>query len=222
MLHDGGRAVPPGHGDLRDLICAWILSGAAVVDGELDLAEIAMRSAAPNDELRLALEQLAGEGVIELTEDWRAVVRVPTAGTLADVDAVRSDLEALAARRFIDNASDRQRGALREAAAEFRRLAELRMGPGELMRARDRFYQVLLRGAGGMNTIALLADLRVTIALVFRAGLVDPERAIAIAGELETIADALAAGELDRAVHAIEEHVALSSQAAARMIGLVG
>ncbi|MFC5946858.1 GntR family transcriptional regulator [Pseudonocardia lutea] len=220
MHHEGARASRPEHGELRDRICVWILAGEVVVDGELSLTEIATRSGAPNDEIRLALDQLTDEGVVELTADFAARVRVPTRDALAEVDAVRRELEALAVRRFLEHASAEQRAALEDAARAFRELAVDGAGPACLLRARDRFYHALLRGAGGTNTIALLADLRVDIALVIRAGLLEHERALAMAGELETVAAAVSRGDLAAAVAAVEEHVTRSSEAAARAIGL--
>lgn len=201
-------------------MCVWILSGEVVADGELSLAGIAVRSGASNDEIRSALDQLADEGVLDLGVDFTARVRIPTRDVLAEVDALRSELEALAVRRFVAHASPDRCGELTAAATAFGDAATAGAGPACLLRARDHFYRVLLDGAGGANTIALLAELRVGIALVIRAGLLERTRALAMADELAAVAAAVARRDPDGAVAAVEEHVALSSLAAARAIGL--
>lgn len=149
-----------------------------------------------------------------------ARVIVPSPALLRETDALRCELEGLAARRFVAYASSAQLEAMRRATVDFRVLAEHGADSGDLLWAHDRFYHVLLRGAGGVNTITLLAQLRAQVSVVVCAGLADPARARKMSDELSVIYEALAAGDVDAALAACTRHIDRTREVGLDLLGL--
>src|SRR5215218_7172772 len=94
--------------------------------------------------IREVLRELAAEGLVTTIPQKGAIVVVPTAEEAAEVYEVRAALEALAARRFVARAGDDDVAALR---AAFREVEAVTYDGGDIramLRAKDRFYNVLL------------------------------------------------------------------------------
>ena len=72
--------------------------------------------------IREVLRQLAAEGLVATIPQRGAVVAVPTAEEAAELYEVRAALESLAARRFVEHASESQVTALRAAYEEVARV----------------------------------------------------------------------------------------------------
>lgn len=221
MIADHGRAEPPDPARLRDVIREWILNREVPVGSTLTEREVVRRFGARPADARTALDRLAEEGTLTVGPGYTARVVIPSAELLRETDALRCDLEGLAARRFTTHAAPAQYEAMRRAVADFRVLAEERTPSGDLLRAHDRFYHVLLRAGGSTNTLRLLGDLRMRVAVVVCAGLADPSRAREMADELEAIHNALVGRDVAAAVAACRRHVVTTTQAGLDRLGFV-
>ena len=111
--------------------------------------------------IREVLRQLAAEGLVATIPQRGAVVAVPTAEEAAELYEVRAALESLAARRFVEHASESQVTALRAAYEEVARV----MSAGDaadtlaMIQSKDLFYDVLLKGSGNRAIHSILSGL---------------------------------------------------------------
>ncbi|MQA09547.1 MAG: FCD domain-containing protein [Pseudonocardiaceae bacterium] len=184
--------------------------------------EIAERTGAPPATVREVLRELAEDGIVETTPDNGAVVTVPSPREAIELDETRNAIESLAVRRFVQNASDSQIDALRRALREFQRAVVDRASPAELLKARDRFYIVLLRAAGQITALSLLAGLYGKVILVMSRSLSEPGRAGDTAREFQRIFDALAARDAEAAVRACSHHLEQTTTAGLRGLAASG
>src|SRR5262249_26988975 len=111
---------------------------------EKDLCEL-MKVSRPS--VREALRHLESEGLIETVPNRGPVVAMLTRADVVGIYQVRGALEALAARLFATEASDAQVAEL-EAAYDALATAMGSGGIDTVLPAKDRYYEVLLRGAG--------------------------------------------------------------------------
>src|SRR5579859_803497 len=109
--------------------------------------------------IREVLRELDAEGLVTTIPQKGAIVVVPTAEEAADLYDVRASLEALAARRFVERASDAQVARLRGAVEGFAQAVEDGADTLALLRAKDAVYDVLLEGAGSAAIRSMLGGL---------------------------------------------------------------
>ena len=156
--------------------------------------------------IREVLRQLDAEGLVTTIPQKGAVVALPSAEEAADLYEVRAALEALAARRFVEHASESQVEALRSALQEIEQVS--RGGDvGAMVRAKDRFYDVLLKGSGNRSVHAILAGLQARVSVLRRTSLSKPGRAKTSVAEIRAIVEAIEAGDADGAARAASTHV---------------
>lgn len=202
---------------VRDTVMRWVLHGDARPGDFLPGDVLSRRTGADRATVQEALADLAELGMVKEFEDGAMVAR-PRPSDMADVDEVRHMLEEVAVRRFVAHASDAQLEALRRALDDLERVVADDPAPEELLRARDWFFIVLLRGTAGVETIALLQGLRVRAGLVMSLAVTEPGSGAEIARELRDIYAALAARDSDEAIAACDRHRARITEAGLRRI----
>jgi len=163
--------------------------------------------------VREVLRELAAEGLVTTVPQKGAVVAVPTAEEAAELYEVRAALEALAARRFVEHATPDE---VRELRASFAELEHVTSEDGDilaLLRAKDRFYDVLLLGSGNRAVHSILSGLKARVALLRTSSLSEagrPERAVA---EIRAIVEAVEARDGEAAAEACARHVERAAEA---------
>ena len=159
--------------------------------------------------IREVLRQLAAEGLVATIPQRGAIVAVPTAEEAAEIYEVRELLEALAARRFAEHASESQVKALR---AAFEELAAV-MSDGDdvdvraLLASKDRFYDVLMKGAANRTTHSILSGLKARISVLRAATARQPGRVLQALAEIEGMVEAIERRDSDAAATAAARHV---------------
>ncbi len=165
--------------------------------------------------IREVLRQLAAEGLVATIPQRGAVVAVPTAEEAAELYEVRAALESLAARRFVEHASGSQVEALRAAFAEVERV----MSAGDdadtlaMLKAKDLFYDVLLKGSGNRSIHSILSGLTARVSVLRATSMSQPGRAGESVGEIRAIVEAVERGDADAAARACEHHVEMAAKA---------
>jgi DNA-binding GntR family transcriptional regulator len=204
---DEGVTPPtPGPPSVRDAVLGWIVGGSLRPGDRLAATELAGRTGATRDAVADALRELVDLGVAGRASGG-IVIAHPTPGDMADTDEVRHILEEVAVRRFVQQATETQIGALRRAVESVAQIAAAPDAPLEqLVRARDWFFIVMLRGTAGLATGDLLRTLRPQAGLVMSLAVAGPGRPGEIAGELRDIYLALAARDADAAIAACDRH----------------
>ena len=164
--------------------------------------------------VREVLRQLAAEGLVTTIPQKGAIVASPSRADAEDLYEVRATLEALAARRFAQRASEQQVAALRRSFTALERVARSRSGIHELLRAKNAFYDVLLEGSRNAPIHAILGGLRARIAMLRTTSLSVPGRPAEALDEIRAIVEAIEARDAERAAHAAAHHVEQAARTA--------
>jgi DNA-binding GntR family transcriptional regulator len=189
-----------------DAIRAAIADGEFVPNQRLVEADLSERFGASRANVRTALVQLAGEGLVERVQNRGARVRAVSIAEAVEITEVRMALEGLcaakAAERLTDADRERLRGigdAMRAAVAS----GDL-LGYSELNR---RLHGLVLSLAGQTTAAAILERLRgQSVRHQFRLAMHPGRPAISLPQHLEII-EALCAGDADGAEAAMRRHL---------------
>jgi DNA-binding GntR family transcriptional regulator len=216
---DGPVTSPaPGPSSVRDAVLGWIVRGSLRPGDFLATKELAGRTGAARAAVSDALRELVDLGVAH-RERGRVVIAHPTPRDMADTDEVRHILEEVAVRRFVAQATETQVRALHRAVQSVERIvAAPDRSLEQLVRARDWFFVVLLRGTAGLATGDLLRTLRPHAGLVMSLAVAGPGRDSEIVEELRDIYLALAARDADAAIAACDRHRRNSTDAGLRRL----
>src|SRR5439155_958317 len=163
--------------------------------------------------VREVLRELAAEGLVTTVPQKGAVVAVPTAEEAAELYEVRAALEALAARRFVEHASADELEELRAAFAELEQVTVEGGDIRAMLRAKDRFYDVLLRGSRNRAVHAILSGLKARVAVLRTSSLSQPGRPERAVAEIRAIVEAVEARDGESAAQACARHVGRAAEA---------
>jgi len=177
---------------------------------ERELCDLTGASRTP---VREALRQLESEGLVTMVPNRGPVVAEVTSEQAAEIYDVRAALEALAARRFAERATDEQIDALHEAVVEYER-AVAEDGLRNLLEVKDRFYAILFEGARNRMIGSMLEPLHTRISYLRAASLSYPGRPAQTASELRPIVAAIRRRDADAAADLARDHVRTAAELA--------
>lgn len=169
--------------------------------------ELVERLGVSRTTVREVLRQLAAEGLVTTVPQKGAIVAVPSPQEAAELYEVRAVLEGLAARRFAERAGADELRELRAAFAAIEGAQRAAAEPLVLLRAKTRFYDALLAGAGNATARALLEGLQARVAVLRAATLASPGRSERSVEEIRAIVEAIEAGDAAAAEAASLRHV---------------
>lgn len=169
--------------------------------------ELIERLAVSRTTVREALRELESEGLVTVIPQRGAVVATLSARETADLYEARVAIEALVVRRFVERAPDPAIAELREAVEEFTTLSERGGEIREMLAAKDRFYDVLVRGASSPPLQQLLGSLQARVRQLRATSLSQDGRPKQAAQELRELLEAIAARDVDAAERLSSAHV---------------
>jgi len=161
--------------------------------------------------IREALRELAAEGLVTTIPNKGTVVATVTAEEARQLYQVRSALEGLAGRLFVENATSAQRRALVNALRAVERAAP--KGSPAMLAAKDKFYDVLFEGGGNEALRSMAGALHARVNLLRSMSLSVPGRSAESLAELAEIVAAVQAGDADAAAKACSHHVEAAGMA---------
>jgi DNA-binding GntR family transcriptional regulator len=161
--------------------------------------------------IREALRELAAEGLVTTIPNKGTVVAEVTAEEARQLYQVRSALEGLAGRLFVENATNAQRRALANALRAVERAAA--KGSPAMLAAKDKFYDVLFEGGGNEALRSIAGTLHARVNLLRSLSLSLPGRSAESLAELAEIVAAVQAGDADAAAKACSHHVEAAGMA---------
>jgi GntR family transcriptional regulator, trigonelline degradation regulator len=160
----------------------------AIVDGQLQPGqrlperELTDRMGVSRTLVREALRQLESEGLITVIANRGAIVRELTTAEVQDLYDIRAVLEGLAARLFALHADDKKIKLAGKAAADA--IAAYKAAdPARALEAKNRFYAILVSGAGSESLSTMLATLHTRIRQWRAIGITHPRRSPSRAAE---------------------------------------
>jgi DNA-binding GntR family transcriptional regulator len=169
------RSAAPLRRNVVDALRTAIIEGRLAPGARLTERELIDMTGVSRTVIREALRQLESEGVIETIPNKGPIVRQLTLAEAKDLYLIRSVLEGLAARMFVANAGDDDIAQLENALDET--FAAYRGGDPEIiLKAKNRFYDTLFRGAGSETLSSMIATLHARIWRWRALGLGHPRR----------------------------------------------
>ncbi len=152
-----------------------IISGRLVPGRRLTERELIEMMGVSRTVIREALRSLESEGLVALIPNKGPVVRELTLAEAKDLYAIRAVLEGLAARLFVQNASEAQVKSLAQALEGV--VGAYRGGNAQqVLETKNRFYDALFEGAGSETLSSMLATLHARIWRWRALGLTHPQR----------------------------------------------
>ncbi len=156
---------------------------------------------------REAIRELAAEGLLTVVAQKGARVSAPSLDEAVDLYEVRAALECLVVTRFVERAEDREVRLLKTAVRNFKRVSSHTTDTLELLRAKEFFYDVLVRGARSNALQQQLEGIKGRVHALRATSLSHPGRVAQTVAELEAIVAAIAARDAVLASQLCAEHV---------------
>jgi DNA-binding GntR family transcriptional regulator len=163
--------------------------------------------------VREALRELEGEGLIEIIPNKGTSVKRLTAADAASVYQVRAALEALAARLFVECATDAQVDRLSVAVETLARAYET-LDVEQILAAKQVFYDALIEGTGNNVIHSMLRSLNDRITLLRRVTLSSPKRAKQSIREIRNLLSAIRRRDADAAYEVSMHHIQQAAKVA--------
>jgi DNA-binding GntR family transcriptional regulator len=208
-----GRVAAPLREQVREVLRRAIVEQHLPPGHRLIERELIEQTGVSRTTVREVLRELAAEGLVKTVPQKGAVVAVPSAQEAAELYEVRAALEGLAARRFVEHATPAEVDELAAALAELERVTADGGDIRALLRAKDRFYDVLLRGSRNQAVHEILAGLKARVGLLRTHSLAQPGRAKRSVREIRAIVDAVRVRDADAAARACAHHVEQAARA---------
>jgi len=164
--------------------------------------------------IREVLRELTAEGLVTTIPQKGVVVVSLTEDEVADLYEVRALLESFIGRRFAQRATDEQVTALRAGFKELSRALRNAKDIQERLDAKDRFYDLMIQGAGNSEARSLLNGLQDRVRLIRARSLSQPGRVKKTLAEINAIVEAIEARDPEAGASASEHHVTESARAA--------
>ncbi len=165
--------------------------------------------------IREALRELAAEGLVRSIPNRGMVVAGLTAREATQLYELRSSLEGLAARLFVERATDRQVTQLRTA---FDQIRKANRKGGDLLEAKDDFYEVLFDGADNEELRSVVAGLHARVQLLRGISLAQPNRSDTTVVEILAIVEAVERRDAKAASLAASHHVEQAGKTALKAV----
>jgi GntR family transcriptional regulator, trigonelline degradation regulator len=215
-----GRVAAPLREQVVDVLRQAILDFRLKPGQRLIERELIEQTGVSRTTIREVLRQLAAEGLVTTIPQKGAVVMVPSAQEAADLYEVRAVLEGLAGRRFVKHATDDHVKQLRKAFKDIERVMRKRdAGVQDVLNVKDRFYDVLLEGAGNTAIRSTLDGLRARVRVLRATSLSQRDRSADTIREIRAIVEAAEARDADAMAEACAHHVEQAARSGLR--GLV-
>jgi DNA-binding GntR family transcriptional regulator len=169
------RSAAPLRQEVLEALRSSIVNGRLAPGARLIERELIAMTGVSRTLIREALRQLETEGLVHVVPNRGAIVRELTVDEARDLYAIRALLEGLAARMFVEKASDAEVAAL-ERELKATAAAYKRRDPEETILAKNRFFAVLFAGAKSETLSTMLATLMARIWRWRVLGLSHPRR----------------------------------------------
>ncbi|HTN55482.1 MAG TPA: GntR family transcriptional regulator [Microbacterium sp.] len=157
--------------------------------------------------IREALRELTSEGLVTVVPQRGAMVTAPSLDDAVDLYEVRASLESLVVQRFVERATDDEVTRLNDTVEDLAVLASETDDIRAILAAKDRFYAVLIAGAGSSALQQLLEGIQARVQVLRATSLSEAGRTPEVVRELRAVVEAITARDAERASRLCAEHV---------------
>jgi len=157
--------------------------------------------------IRESLRELEAEGLVTVIPQRGAVVASISLQEAADIYEARAAIESLIVRRFVERAAAEYLARLASSLDDLGQAIDAGQPVRELLAVKDRFYDVLIKGADSSVLATMLSGLQARVSLLRATSLTHQGRPLEMLRELRTLAKAINARDADEAARLCAEHV---------------
>lgn len=192
---------------VADYLSAAIMSGRLVPGQRLVEAELTSNLGVSRGPVREAFRRLSAEGLIEIVPNRGAVVRRLSLEEALELFEIRTELEALAARRAAENMKDAPiREAFNGAIAAIWSVAP-RHSTVDYLQENQRFHAAIMAASGNNQLVKLHQQLHLSLILAQINSSLSSHIISASLNEHRLIASAICARDSQAADQAVREHL---------------
>ena len=202
-----GRVAAPLREQVTAVLRQAILDFSLEPGQRLIERELIERLGVSRTTVREAIRELAAEGLVTVVPQKGAIVSTPSLDEAVDLYEVRAALESLVVRRFVERATDEQVDRLQQTVEEFAARAAESPAMRESLRAKDRFYEVLIEGARSSALQQLLESIQARVQVLRATSMSEPGRPLEAAAELRELVAAVRDRDATRASQRCAEHI---------------
>lgn len=192
---------------VADYLSAGIMSGRFVPGQRLVEAELTTNLGVSRGPVREAFRRLSAEGLIEIVPNRGAVVRRLSMEEALELFEIRTELEALAARRAAENMLDPQVRSRFDAAIAPIWSISTRHSTTDYLQENQRFHAAIMAASGNSQLVKLHQQLHLSLILAQISSSLSSHVISASLNEHRLIASAIRARDAAAADQAIREHL---------------
>lgn len=206
-----GRVAAPLREKVTDSIRQAILDFSLQPGQRLVERELIERLGVSRTTIREAIRELSAEGLVTVVPQKGAIVAAPSLEDAIDLYEVRASLESLVVQRFVERASDEQVERLGGAVDYLESVTTASTAIREVLRAKDRFYVVLIEGARSAALQQLLESIQARVQVLRATSLSEAGRPLEVVQELRAIVEAVARRDIEEATMLCAIHIRAAS-----------
>lgn len=199
VLNDESLLVAGQAVSLRTLVAdrlrQAIITGRFLPGSQLRERELCELTGVSRPSVREALRQLEAEGLISAAPNRGLIVSAPSEDEIQQIYALRRVLETFAAREFARLRRPRDLEALKSAAEALTEAEEGGGSPLDLLEVGTAMHAAIAYGSGNEPLVHALETLLNRIALIRFISLHDKDRHRPVLNELQSLTDAIVAGD---------------------------
>lgn len=173
--------------------------------------ELMERLAVSRTTIREAIRELSAEGLVTVVPQKGAIVATPSLDDSIDLYEVRASLESLVVQRFVERASDEQVTRLHRTVEDFASTTTATTAIRDVLKSKDRFYEVLIEGARSAALQQLLESIQARVQVLRATSMSEPGRPLEVVEELRGIVAAIADRDIERASALCAAHIRRAS-----------
>ncbi len=161
--------------------------------------------------IREAIRELSAEGLVTVVPQKGAIVTAPSLDDAVDLYEVRASLESLVVQRFVERSSDEQVARLAATVEDLASVTTATTSIRDVLKAKDRFYAVLIEGARSDALQQLLESIQARVQVLRATSMSEPGRPLEVVEELRGIVNAVAARDAELASRRCAAHIRRAS-----------
>lgn len=192
---------------MADYLSSAIMSGRFVPGQRLVEAELTANLGVSRGPVREAFRRLSAAGLVEIVPNRGAIVRRLSMEEALELFEIRTELEALAARRAAENMKDPCVREAFEAATAPIWCIEPRHSTAEYLQENQRFHAAVIAASGNGQLVKLNQQLHLSLILAQISSSLSSPVIAASLHEHRMIASAIRARDVQAADEAVREHL---------------